>query len=63
MAAFPGAKIDAVRDPGVDAYGLPNQEPEPVALGEPEGPELAPYDSDPAEGRPDSYGDIMEMDQ
>ena len=69
MAAFPGAKIDAVRDPGVDAYGLPaheaNQEPEPalIPLGEPEGPELAPYDSDPAEGRPDSYGDIMELDQ
>jgi DNA polymerase-3 subunit gamma/tau len=61
MAAFPGARMDAVREPGVDAYGLSPEEP--VALGEPEGPELAPYDSDPAEGPPDSYGDVMEIDR
>jgi DNA polymerase-3 subunit gamma/tau len=52
LAAFPGAKIDAVRDPGVDAYGLPAEEP--VALGEPEGPEMVPYDADPFDGPSDS---------
>jgi DNA polymerase-3 subunit gamma/tau len=68
MAAFPGARIDSVREPGVDAYGLPAEEPaELIALGEPasdpEGPELIPYDSDPAEGPPDGYGDMMEMNR
>jgi DNA polymerase-3 subunit gamma/tau len=38
MQAFPGAKIEAVRDPGVDAYGLP------VTLGEPDMPEFAPLE-------------------
>jgi DNA polymerase-3 subunit gamma/tau len=55
MAAFPGAKIDAVRDPGVDAYGLPADTPEPVALGE---PEPAP-DAEPA----DLWPENMEFDQ
>jgi DNA polymerase-3 subunit gamma/tau len=46
MDAFPGARIEAVRDPGVDNYGLPV---EFVALGEPEGPEFAPVDAEPME--------------
>jgi DNA polymerase-3 subunit gamma/tau len=33
LDAFPGARIEAVRDPGVDDYGLA---PEDVSLGEPE---------------------------
>jgi DNA polymerase-3 subunit gamma/tau len=36
MQAFPGARIEAVRDPGVDAYGLP--------LGEPDMAEFAPIE-------------------
>jgi DNA polymerase-3 subunit gamma/tau len=55
MAAFPGAKIDAVRDPGVDAYGLPADTPAPVALGEPE----PAADAEPA----DLWPDNMEFDQ
>jgi DNA polymerase III subunit gamma/tau len=46
MDAFPGARIEAVRDPGVDNYGLPV---EFVALGEPDGPEFAPVDAEPME--------------
>jgi DNA polymerase-3 subunit gamma/tau len=46
LEAFPGARIEAVRDPGVDAYGLPA---EPVALGEPDMPEFAPLDAEPVE--------------
>jgi DNA polymerase-3 subunit gamma/tau len=43
LEAFPGARIEAVRDPGVDAYGLPAD----IALGE---PGLAPIDpEEPAE--------------
>jgi DNA polymerase-3 subunit gamma/tau len=38
MNAFPGARIEAIRDPGVDAYGLP------MALGEPDTPEFAPLE-------------------
>jgi DNA polymerase-3 subunit gamma/tau len=38
LDAFPGARIEAVRDPGVDAYGLP---PENVSLGEAEITEFA----------------------
>jgi len=68
MAAFPGARIDSVREHGVDAYGLPAEDPaELMPLGEPasdpEGPELIPYDSDPAEGPPAGYGDMMEMNR
>jgi DNA polymerase III subunit gamma/tau len=47
MAAFPGARIEAVRDPGVDHYGLPAALDEPVALGEPDMPEFAPLDAEP----------------
>jgi DNA polymerase-3 subunit gamma/tau len=45
MDAFPGARIDQVRDSNVDAYGLPT-EPPPVALGEPDMPEFAPPDAE-----------------
>ncbi len=41
MDAFPGARIDQVRDDNVDDYGLPN-----VPLGEPEMPEFAPPDAE-----------------
>ena len=41
MAAFPGARIDSVRDSNVDAYGLPS-----VPLGEPEMPDFAPPDAE-----------------
>ena len=69
MAAFPGAKIDAVRYPGVDAYGLPADTPELVALGEPDAPEFAPLDTEPADLWPEEMGpgeigpDRMEMEQ
>jgi DNA polymerase-3 subunit gamma/tau len=45
MAQFPGARIEAVRQPGVDDYGLPEREP--VALGEPDNLEFAPLDEVP----------------
>jgi DNA polymerase-3 subunit gamma/tau len=45
LDAFPGAKIGAVRDATLDAYGLPP----PVALGEPDMPDFAPPDAEPAE--------------
>jgi DNA polymerase-3 subunit gamma/tau len=45
LEAFPGAKIGAVRDATLDAYGLPP----PVALGEPDMPDFAPPDAEPAE--------------
>ncbi len=45
LEAFPGAKIDAVRDPAADDYGLPIE----IALGEPDMPEFAPLDAEPAE--------------
>jgi DNA polymerase-3 subunit gamma/tau len=45
LDAFPGARIEAVRDAGADAYGLP-AESEP-------GPDFAPPDAVPAELPPD----------
>jgi DNA polymerase-3 subunit gamma/tau len=42
MDAFPGARIDSVRDSTVDAYGLPAAMP----LGEPEMPDFAPPDAE-----------------
>jgi DNA polymerase-3 subunit gamma/tau len=41
LEAFPGAKIEAVRDPGVDAYGLPAE----IRLGEPGDGPIDPEDS------------------
>jgi DNA polymerase-3 subunit gamma/tau len=45
LEAFPGAKIEAVRDPRMDSYGLPPD----IALGEPDTLDFAPYDPDMAE--------------
>ena len=42
LAAFPGARIEQVRDESVDAYGLP---PPPL-----DGPEFAPPDAEPLDG-------------
>jgi DNA polymerase-3 subunit gamma/tau len=44
MQAFPGARMQAVRDTTADAYGLPTE-----TLAEPEGFDFAPPDADPAE--------------
>ncbi len=46
MAAFPGARIDTVRDTSTDVYGLPIAMPEPITLGEPDMPEFAPLDAE-----------------
>jgi DNA polymerase-3 subunit gamma/tau len=51
MLAFPGARIDAVRDSTVDAYGLPPA----VALAEPDMPEFAPPDAEFADENPWEY--------
>jgi DNA polymerase-3 subunit gamma/tau len=48
MEAFPGARIEAVRDPGVDAYGLPLQTDGEISLGEPGEPGYIPDAEDPA---------------
>ena len=45
MDAFPGARIDSVRDSTVDAYGLPAPSAV-VPLGEPEMPDFAPPDAE-----------------
>jgi DNA polymerase III subunit gamma/tau len=45
LDAFPGARIEAVHDATLDAYGLP---PEPEG-----GPDFAPPDAEPAELSPD----------
>ena len=45
MDAFPGARIDSVRDNSVDDYGLPAV-PAAIPLGEPEMPEFAPPDAE-----------------
>jgi DNA polymerase-3 subunit gamma/tau len=45
MDAFPGARIDSVRDGNVDDYGLPNA-PAIVPLGEPDMPDFAPPDAE-----------------
>jgi DNA polymerase-3 subunit gamma/tau len=50
LQAFPGATVGAVRDATLDDYGLPP----PIALGEPDMPEFAPPDAEPA--------DMMEED-
>jgi len=49
MATFPGARIEAVRDPGVDDYGLPADRSAPMPLGEPDMPDFAPPDADRAD--------------
>ncbi len=51
MDAFPGARIDQVRDSNVDDYGLP-QAPAVVPLGEPEMPDFAPPDAEFSDENP-----------
>jgi DNA polymerase-3 subunit gamma/tau len=50
FATFPGARIESVRDPAADAYGLPV---DTVPLGEPDMPEFAPLDAEPADFDPE----------
>jgi DNA polymerase-3 subunit gamma/tau len=57
LEAFPGARIDAVRDPGVDAYGLPALPGEDISLGEPGTPG---YTSDDPEDGLVEPADLME---
>jgi DNA polymerase-3 subunit gamma/tau len=54
LAAFPGARIEAVHDSRADAYGLIAA---PVLGGEPEsdGPEFAPVDAGFADGPPEDW--------
>jgi DNA polymerase-3 subunit gamma/tau len=49
LTTFPGARIEAVRDPGVDDYGLPADKSAPIPLGEPDMPDFAPVDADRAD--------------
>jgi DNA polymerase-3 subunit gamma/tau len=53
LEAFPGAVIEAVRDPGVDSYGLTADTAPAAPLGESDMPEFPP---------PDLDADAMEMD-
>jgi DNA polymerase-3 subunit gamma/tau len=56
LEAFPGARIEAVRDPGVDAYGLPAE----IGLGE---AGFGPIDPDEALVEPADLMDVpIEMD-
>jgi DNA polymerase-3 subunit gamma/tau len=45
LAAFPGARIDAVHDSRADNYGLPAE----IPLAEPDLPDFAPPDAEPAD--------------
>jgi DNA polymerase-3 subunit gamma/tau len=47
LEAFPGARIEAVRDPGTDAYGLPAETE--ISLGEPDQPRYTPTTDDGAD--------------
>ena len=54
LDAFPGARIASVRDGRADHYGLlpdpaPSGEPGHIALVEPDLPEFAPPDAEPAD--------------
>ena len=46
LATFPGARIEAVRDPLVDDYGLPSDRVAAVPLGEPDIPDPLPLEAD-----------------
>ena len=50
MEAFPGARIEAVRDPAMDTYGLPAE----ISLGEPGAPGFTADD-------PDEPADLMDV--
>jgi DNA polymerase-3 subunit gamma/tau len=56
LDTFPGSRIDNVRDPGLDSYGLPAD----ITLGEPETDalEFAPLDPDMADAE---VSDVMEQ--
>jgi DNA polymerase-3 subunit gamma/tau len=65
LEAFPGARIESVRAPGVDSYGLPVDTG--TVLGEPDMPEYASPDaelmeSDPGEP-PDMAPGLEELDR
>jgi DNA polymerase-3 subunit gamma/tau len=67
LEAFPGARIDAVRAPGVDSYGLPVDTGGGAVLGEPDMPEYASADAelvetDPGEP-PDMAPGLEELDR
>ena len=49
LAAFPGARIDAVHDSRADAYGLPNEPVLDTAADPPDMPDFAPPDAEPSE--------------
>ena len=50
LEAFPGAKLGAVRDAAADPYGLPAvAAPAAAASGEPDMPDFAPPDAEPAD--------------
>jgi DNA polymerase-3 subunit gamma/tau len=51
MDAFPGARIDSVRDSTVDAYGLPAP-PAVIPLAEPDMPDFAPPDAEFSDENP-----------
>ncbi len=48
LETFPGARIESVHDAQADAYGLPVAPPP-----EPDGPDFAPVDAEPADEPPD----------
>ena len=72
LAAFPGARIEAVHDSAIDRYGLPaldgilepglDEDPDPGGLEasgadvEPDMPDFAPPDAMPADAMPDDPG-------
>jgi len=49
IGAFPGAVIEAVRDAGADAYGLPLAALSAEEGAEPDAPDFAPPDAEPAD--------------
>ena len=46
LATFPGARIEAVRDPLVDDYGLPSDRATSIPLGEPDMPDFVPLEAE-----------------
>jgi DNA polymerase-3 subunit gamma/tau len=55
LEAFPGARIEAVHDASVDAYGLPPAPAEAEVEAEPDLPEFAPVDAEFADGPPEDW--------
>ena len=46
LATFPGARIEAVRDPLVDDYGLPSERAATMPLGESDAPDCVPLEAE-----------------